>query len=279
MLKSGSAGAFAETTLPWGLDIRYHPDETIGASIWRAGVFDISVSETIWRLLDEGEHVLDVGANIGYMTSIMAKRVGRHGSISAFEPHPEIFAELQTNIEKWQDHKDVCDILAYQIALSDKDGVARLNLGECFDSNRGTASLNDSGHDSAGRSVDVEAKTLSGFFGSGEKFGLMKIDVEGHEMSVFRGGEELFRRHQIRDIVFEEHDTPPTPVTEFLQDCGYTIFFVTKGFLGLQVYDLASLPERNPFESPNYVATTDPERTMSRLKKKGWSLIGYLNFS
>src|SRR4051812_45060416 len=73
------AGVFRRRTsgpqvvrLPWGLDLNVLPDEAIGASIARTGVFELHVSETIWRLLDRGELAVDVGANIGYMTSLMA---------------------------------------------------------------------------------------------------------------------------------------------------------------------------------------------------------------
>src|SRR5579872_6967542 len=70
------AGAWEEAVLPWGLPIRYHPAEQIGNSIWRLGLYDLCVSETLWRLLDAGETALDVGANFGHMTSVMAVRVG-----------------------------------------------------------------------------------------------------------------------------------------------------------------------------------------------------------
>ena len=55
--------------------------------------FDLISCEAIWRLLDEGELALDVGANIGYMTSLMAARLGKNGRVIAFEPHPVLFQE------------------------------------------------------------------------------------------------------------------------------------------------------------------------------------------
>ena len=45
-------GDCAETLLPWGYRLCYHPDDMIGNSIWRMGVYDLTVSEVIWRLLD-----------------------------------------------------------------------------------------------------------------------------------------------------------------------------------------------------------------------------------
>ena len=46
---------WAQTVLPWGLPIRYHPADMIGSSIFRTGLYDLCVSEAIWRLLENGE--------------------------------------------------------------------------------------------------------------------------------------------------------------------------------------------------------------------------------
>ena len=90
-----------EVVLPWGLPIRVFPNETIGSCIWRTGVHDLVASEALWRLLDPGETAVDIGANIGYMTGLMARRAGPRGRVIALEPHPDIFAELQRNVGEW----------------------------------------------------------------------------------------------------------------------------------------------------------------------------------
>src|ERR687886_1998553 len=77
------SGEFEKIRLPWGVDIRVRPTETIGSSICRLGVYDLTVSEVIWRLLEPGEQAVDVGANIGYMTSLMAARVGKTGNVTS----------------------------------------------------------------------------------------------------------------------------------------------------------------------------------------------------
>lgn len=41
------------------------------------GVYDLPVSETIWRLLDPGDYAIDVGASLGHMTGIMAASQSR----------------------------------------------------------------------------------------------------------------------------------------------------------------------------------------------------------
>ena len=85
----------AVVTLPWGDVVRVCPRETIGAEIWYCGVFDLPVAEALWRLLDAGETALDIGANLGQMTSVLRGKAGPAGCVLAFEPHPKLFAALE----------------------------------------------------------------------------------------------------------------------------------------------------------------------------------------
>src|SRR5664280_1535030 len=61
----GRAEPKAIVRLPWGLDIAVDPGEDIGRLIVTNGLFDLTVSEAIARLLQPGETGVDVGANIG----------------------------------------------------------------------------------------------------------------------------------------------------------------------------------------------------------------------
>ena len=103
-------GAMEKVVLPWGLSIRVSPNEVIGASIWKSGLFELGVSECLWRLLDAGETALDVGANIGYMTCLLARRAGVGGKVIALEPHPQIFTELDDNVAGWTSNPEVAEI-------------------------------------------------------------------------------------------------------------------------------------------------------------------------
>src|SRR5262245_13000344 len=96
----GPPPAQAQVRLPWGETIEVQTGETIGGAIWHYGIFDLVVTESIWRLLDPGETALDIGANIGQMTSLMRLRAGSQGKVIAFEPHPQLFAELKTFVER-----------------------------------------------------------------------------------------------------------------------------------------------------------------------------------
>src|SRR6266487_6888965 len=87
--------------LPWGIEISVNPHETTGKSLLTHGVYELAVSEFLWRLTDPGDHCLDIGANIGYVTSLLAAKAGQSGKVSSFEPHPQVFERLTENVQSW----------------------------------------------------------------------------------------------------------------------------------------------------------------------------------
>jgi FkbM family methyltransferase len=258
--------------LPWGLSIRVQPRETVGSGIRRLGIHELPASECISRLIDPGELVVDVGANIGHMTSIMAMRAGPTGKVLAFEPHPVLFSELQYNIGLWTQNPKTAQIVAQNLALSDNVGTAQLMVPPSFEENHGVSSLAGATQvASNGHSIDVRLTTLDTVLGEGKKIGFLKIDVEGHELEVLIGAQALLASGSIRDILFEEHRTLPTPVTQLLEDNGYAIYRIDGRLFGPIAASI-----KTPYEpvivndSPNYLATQDPSRLLSRTSKRGW---------
>ncbi len=61
--------------------MRVRPAEGVGRSLWRLGVYDLVTCELCWRLLDPGETAVDVGANIGVVTGLLARRAGPAGEV------------------------------------------------------------------------------------------------------------------------------------------------------------------------------------------------------
>lgn len=275
--RMAEGGTFAEATLPWGLPIRFRPHEMLGSSIWRTGLYELCVSEAIWRLLEPGEVALDIGANIGYMTSVMAARVGPAGRVMAYEPHPEVFTELAANAERWGP-PSAGRITVFQAAVSEEAGTATLSVPDDFEHNRGLSSLGDvpGAPGTNSRSYAVETVRLADQVNDGESVGLMKIDVEGHELSVLKGGEILLSRKRIRDVIFEEHRPYPTPVTALLEAHGYTLFRFARGRFGLEFCPVQErlAGERRSHDAQSFLATADADRALVRLHRKGWAVLG-----
>jgi hypothetical protein len=161
----------------------------------------------------------------------------------------------------------------FEVAASTQAGRARLYTPESFDSNRGLASL-ESAHKKGPQSFEVTLTTLDELIPVGASVGVMKLDVEGHEFAVLEGGRRLLQSRAVRDIVFEEHSTPPTPVTQWLERHGYEVFYLDAGFLGPKMISIASLHIRNRNDAPSCLATIAPERARERLRRRTWRVLG-----
>jgi FkbM family methyltransferase len=255
--------------LPWGLDIKIQPEHSVGRSIWTVGVADPTVCEVLMRLTDPGETVVDVGANIGYMSSIMASRVGDQGKVIAFEPHPEAFNILRENVVCWENSLGP-RFLIYPLALSNYNGEALLGVPDKSNRDSALASI-VTDKLSPATTIQVRTRRLDDLIK--DQIGVLKIDIEGHELMALQGATELISRHQIRDIVFEEHRCYPTPVTRFLEDHGYTVFNLGQTLFGLKVTPASSKSFHREWNARSCLATIDPARALQRLKTKGWTAL------
>ena len=263
----------ATAELSWGLPLEVYRRDAIGWSILTCGVFDPCVTETLYRLIDSGDVVIDVGANVGYMTSLAAARSGAPGRVVAYEPHPGVFELLARNVARWRDHPDVAKVEPDRAALSDRAGAGELEVGPLFHLNMGLATLHPSGDAKAvSERLTVPLKRLDAEFDGG--VGLLKIDVEGHEPAVLRGARGLLDSRGVRDIVFEDHERYPSEATAIVEEAGYRLFSLENDLFGLRL----KLPQQRgavrEWPGPSYLATCDPQRALGRLRPRGWRVAG-----
>lgn len=256
--------------LPWGAEIRVRPAELIGQALYRSGFFDLIVSEIIWRLLDQGDCCIDVGANIGYITSLMATKVGKAGKVMAFEPNPSTFEDLAYNVELWNASTDVAAIDIYQLAVSHQSGTALFNVG----SDRAIAALISADSDPQIRqsSIEVSLIPLDDMFDENANISLLKIDVEGHELSVLEGAANLLAIGKLKHIIFEDFGAYPTPTMEFLISKGYSLFSMGRNFWQPVLFPANEPRGRQPWDPPSYLATLEPKEAIARMKNIGWQI-------
>jgi FkbM family methyltransferase len=271
-VRADSHGSPTLVRTAWGSHLYCWPD-ALGRSVARTGVYDLIVAETLARLADPGETAVDAGANVGVMSNLLAHAVGSQGRVVSFEPHPLIFETLSRNVARWQEIDSISVVEARQAAVSSSPGTLPLAVDPgTFLENKGTASLErgDPMH-----STDVETVRLDREFST--PIGVLKLDVEFHELAAIEGAESLLSRGLIRDIVFEEHEAPPTPVTSLLESHGYTVLSVRQGLAGPILCAPADAFSRKLWDPPALIATTDADRARRRLRRRGWiSLRGRL---
>lgn len=257
-----------EISLPWGLPLRIDTEEDIGKAVLRLGIYDLAVSEALWRLVDPGDLVLDVGANIGYMTGIMALRSGHAGRVLAFEPHPGLYEELLHNAALSARRRQLAPIEVLPLALSDEAGEAYLEAGEEFGRNRGVARL--TGRD--GAALRVRAATLDQVL-AGAAAGLVKIDVEGHERQVLAGARDALAGGRIRTVVYEAYAEEARTIEADLKGFGYTVLGLGRDFFGLRLGPAGRPPDLPPYDAPSYLATRDPADAARRCAARGWHVL------
>ncbi len=259
--------------LPWGATIRVSVDDNVGGQIATLGLYDLVVTETLWRLCESGATVIDIGANVGYTSFVMAHRIG-NGKLMAFEPHPSLSAELRDNIASLKSQGCRSQIETHEIALGSVAGELPLHVPKDFSYHRGESSLAAPKHlEYSSDVISVNVKKLDDVITAEERIGVMKIDVEGFELDVLRGAEKLFSERRVRDVVFEEHNAYPTPVTKWFETHGYKLFRLDRSFTGLVVLPGDSTRPRTKWTPTNYVATSDPNRLKNKLGQRGWACL------
>jgi FkbM family methyltransferase len=264
--------------LPWGTELDISAGESIGRSLLASGVYDLAVSETLWRLTDPSESCLDIGANIGYMTSLLAVRADVTGTVYGFEPHPQVFLRLKTNLQSDRHGtptRQQAHVVLIQIAIGEDDCEVDLVEPEGFETNQSGASITNGAPNwpLLGRKHRVQVQRLDSLFHQGEQFDVAKIDVEGAELAVLRGAENMIGGRKIRDIVFEDFHAFPSESVTLLRRHGYRVYRLGKSLLGPIIWDPSqphAVDWSLPWEPVNYLGTLDPDRADRRLRPRGW---------
>jgi FkbM family methyltransferase len=257
------------------LPIIIDPKESIGYNIFCQGLYEVGVSEALWRLTAKGDTTVDAGANMGYTASILAVRAGSTGKVICFEPHPLVFDSLRKNVENWKNNPRCGPFVLHPAALGPRDGAVVLRTDAGFNTNRGTAYVQRNGEPDHPGNIQVNMMTLDRIMGDREKIGVIKMDVQGFELGVLQGMERMLENHSVRDIIFEETGEYPAPTHAYLKSKGYSIFGLEEGFWRVRTISDAAPrfdPEIGPI--PNYLATLDSARAARLLSGSTWQSFG-----
>jgi len=171
-------------------------------------------------VMQKGETFVDVGANVGYYSLKIAKEYSSKGvGIVAIEAHPGNYKALSKNIEL----NDFKCITAINKAVSDHKGI--VTLYERVDSKNRIRSefyslSNSFIHESnfvrlEGVSLEIESDTLDNIL-DGRRVDVMKIDIEGAEVSALEGASSVLKR--LRKIIVEVHGSNFDKVMQILNN-------------------------------------------------------------
>jgi len=194
---------------PHYLDIELLVDPIKGKGleedIYYFGVYEAGTISVIRKILKEGDIFVDVGANIGSISCLASRFVGKKGHVFAFEPHPETYKILEYNIRI----NNLSNVTTFNVALGSK--ISKGKIYDRLNMNRGAATLLRSRNVREEEGYEIEITTIDSLIENGllPPPTLIKIDVEGFELEVLKGAEKLLRSDQAPMLCIEYSTLPP----------------------------------------------------------------------
>ena len=154
--------------------------------IMLSGTYEPTTVAIIRQYVKTGATCIDIGANVGAITLALAKYAGKNGHIIAYEPGPPNFKKLQQNIRLNQTR--LPDVQLYQMGISNDIGSLYWYEDPSFPGNAGLREHKKTGD------IIVPVSTLDEhLLPQVTLLDFIKIDVEGMEQQVLRGGEQSLK--------------------------------------------------------------------------------------
>jgi FkbM family methyltransferase len=214
-------------TIDEGLEIELRSDDTVSGQLYWFGSFEVPETRFLAQTLKPGMTAFDIGAHIGTHTLLMAKRVGTHGTVFAFEPEQANFQLLRRNVYRngFGDR-----VVLSQVAVAEAEGEAHLVL------EGGSGNWLQVGSGEPRVTQGVMCTTIDAYVlqKGVARVDLIKTDTEGAEPLVLRGAAgtldrfrpallvEFAARHLVR------YGSRPEELLDLLRRRKYSAFRLTR---------------------------------------------------
>lgn len=160
--------------------------------------WEADLSQLFYQLCNADTVFVDVGANFGYFTVLAANIIGQSGEgrVFAFEPNPKLATLLRRNIEiNWS----IAPIVFFEAAAADLTGEVVLHVPKDHSANASLTAPDEVTCDSE----RVRAMRLADALPRDLAINVMKIDVEGHELTVLKGAQDVIERSSDLNLIME----------------------------------------------------------------------------
>ena len=211
-------------------------------------------SRTIALLASRSKVFLDVGSNIGIYSVYVGVKFPAVKTF-AFEPVPDIWKKNCA----FHRANNLSEKIVQNLALSDRDGVQKIFLptGTASVEEEQTATLNEKSwqaHAEKVAAIEIQCRTLDTFAAQNALPSgacCVKIDVEGFEAAVLRGGKKFLRERRpwiVCELLPCEEFDPATktlhnnngPALAVIEELNYAAFAITSdGFFRMSIEDFA----------------------------------------
>ena len=227
-----------------GIDLTVYTNDLIGRHIYLTGAYERSTIEVICNFAQDGDVLLDIGANIGYISASFLKNIP-HSRVVAVDPQTGIQDLLHANLSQFAPNR----YSIHPVALSDHDGT---DMFATTPGNTGDSFLTE---DALG-AYPVDVRSAGQFLDCVGKVDLVKLDVEGHEETILTSARDYLKTVQPRIVVLEEKGSKCAPegnIGRMLNEIGYRIFGLQKKLFKNTLYPVRSVAD---CVSRDYVAVS-----------------------
>jgi len=230
-----------------GVMVVLNPNDPVVSSALSLGIYERYETSLITELVQPGMNVLDVGANVGYYTALLARQVGPTGSVTAFEPEPGNYSILCRTVEA--NKFDNVHTLRGAVASASGESLLYLSL-----QNQGDHRL----YATKGRgSITVPIITIDTYLTPETQLDFVKMDIQGSEGLALRGMRDTLRRSPNVRILTEfwpeglrQAGTDPLEFLEMLSELEFCLWEADEKRESLvPVSNFADLIARNPGRS------------------------------
>ena len=196
------------------------------------------------KIIQSGDICWDIGANIGFYTCLLASRVQEAGAVVAFEPALRTCGYLHENVSL----NRFANVTVVNKGLGDKAEQRPLYYSEAALA-EGTASLKYPNGRAASERVTLD--TIDNLIRELPVPDFIKIDVEGYQLEVLRGGEHFLKTHapllmaELKDVG-ETNRALFTEIENYVADLGYQLYEIRKYSIR-RCKKLSDSPKRNFF--------------------------------
>lgn len=201
----------------WGKQLIYDTDMWFWRLLTEYGDYNRGEEMLFRSTISEGATVIEAGAHAGCHTMTLSEIVGKHGTVMAFEPQPPIYWQLCGTIAI----NDVKNVIPMHAALGEGNGTIGVPAFDySVDQNFGGMSLRDVPPNVPCANIPlltIDALRLP-------RLDFIKIDVEGFETAVLRGGRETIARHRPYLYVEIDREDQRAETVQTMLDMGYKVF-------------------------------------------------------
>lgn len=190
-------------------------DQYIGRSFDIYGEYSEAEIALFDQIIQEGQVVIDVGANIGAYTLFFAQKVGLKGSVHAFEPQRLVYQTLCANMAI----NSITNAFCHNAALGSTRGVITVpEIAPWNIYNFGGMALGTHQEGTCVPLFQLEDLNLTTCH-------FIKIDVEGMELDVLKGGKNLLQT--CRPVLYVENDREEKSrdLINYIDTLGYNMYW------------------------------------------------------